>query len=263
MGIYIIFHDLTKVCQVYWSYTNCLFSIQWQYPVADNCFEFQESLVEALYGLNVWDRLRALVNVIKILSDKSPATVAAGGGGGGGGRRRNQWLRGYCLVLLIKVSLDAFCGFKCHWRLSLESWILTYLMDATYLCPLFYAVWGKWLWLNPYHRQCLGPVSLERRIFFPKARNSTCGRGLIQSIGKIMNIVFPRKAFCDIYLSNSSLSLSLSLPKQGDCSILFFTLFYSNMIPLIGLLMPQARLGWADAYLDWAKHFRNIGMHLA
>eukprot|EP00268_Persea_americana_P005098 TRINITY_DN11710_c0_g1_i1.p1 TRINITY_DN11710_c0_g1~~TRINITY_DN11710_c0_g1_i1.p1 ORF type:complete len:232 (-),score=55.25 TRINITY_DN11710_c0_g1_i1:375-1070(-) len=57
-----------------------------QYPVADNCFEFQESLVEALYGLNVWDRLRALVNVIKILSDKNPGTVAAAGGG----RRRNQ-----------------------------------------------------------------------------------------------------------------------------------------------------------------------------
>ncbi|KAL4592404.1 hypothetical protein LXL04_005397 [Taraxacum kok-saghyz] len=33
-----------------------------QYPVAENCFEFQEALVEALYGVNVWDRLRALVN---------------------------------------------------------------------------------------------------------------------------------------------------------------------------------------------------------
>ncbi|GFZ13904.1 aldehyde dehydrogenase 22A1 [Actinidia rufa] len=40
-----------------------------QYPVAENGFEFQESLVEALYGLNVWDRLRALVNVLKLLSE--------------------------------------------------------------------------------------------------------------------------------------------------------------------------------------------------
>ncbi|XLR47796.1 hypothetical protein S83_032456 [Arachis hypogaea] len=26
-----------------------------QYPVAENTFEFQESLVEALYGLSIWD----------------------------------------------------------------------------------------------------------------------------------------------------------------------------------------------------------------
>ncbi|KAJ9699785.1 hypothetical protein PVL29_005585 [Vitis rotundifolia] len=42
-----------------------------QYPVADNGFEFQESLVEALYGLNVWDRLRALVHVLKILTEQN------------------------------------------------------------------------------------------------------------------------------------------------------------------------------------------------
>ncbi|XAR57002.1 Aldehyde dehydrogenase (NAD(+)) [Bertholletia excelsa] len=42
-----------------------------QYPVADNGFELQESLVEALYGLNVWDRLRALVNVLKILTEQN------------------------------------------------------------------------------------------------------------------------------------------------------------------------------------------------
>lgn len=42
-----------------------------QYPVADNGFEFQESLVEALYGLNVWDRLRALVHVLKMLTEQN------------------------------------------------------------------------------------------------------------------------------------------------------------------------------------------------
>ncbi|KAK2990245.1 hypothetical protein RJ640_014697 [Escallonia rubra] len=43
-----------------------------QYPVAENGFEFQESLVETLYGLSVWDRLRALVNVLKILTEHNP-----------------------------------------------------------------------------------------------------------------------------------------------------------------------------------------------
>ena len=54
--------------------TDSLF--EFQYPVAENGFEFQESLVEALYGLNVWDRLRALVNVLKLLSEhnSNPST---------------------------------------------------------------------------------------------------------------------------------------------------------------------------------------------
>ncbi|XP_040999834.1 aldehyde dehydrogenase 22A1 [Juglans microcarpa x Juglans regia] len=42
-----------------------------QYPIAENGFEFQESLVEALYGLNIWERLQALVNVLKILNEKN------------------------------------------------------------------------------------------------------------------------------------------------------------------------------------------------
>nr|KYP40479.1 Aldehyde dehydrogenase 22A1 [Cajanus cajan] len=42
-----------------------------QYPVAENGFEFQESLVEALYGLSVWDRLQALVNVLKMLTEQN------------------------------------------------------------------------------------------------------------------------------------------------------------------------------------------------
>ncbi|KAL0414825.1 UNVERIFIED_CONTAM: Aldehyde dehydrogenase 22A1 [Sesamum radiatum] len=40
-----------------------------QYPISENAFEFQQSLVEALYGLNVTDRLRALVDVLKTLSE--------------------------------------------------------------------------------------------------------------------------------------------------------------------------------------------------
>ncbi|XP_027165216.1 aldehyde dehydrogenase 22A1 isoform X1 [Coffea eugenioides] len=44
-----------------------------QYPVAENGFEFQVSLVEALYGLNILDRLRALVNVLKILTEQNPS----------------------------------------------------------------------------------------------------------------------------------------------------------------------------------------------
>lgn len=42
-----------------------------QYPVAENGFEFQESLVEALYGLSIWDRLQALVNVLKMLTEQN------------------------------------------------------------------------------------------------------------------------------------------------------------------------------------------------
>ena len=42
-----------------------------QYPVADNAFEFQMSVVEATYGLNIWDRLRALINVLKMLSQQN------------------------------------------------------------------------------------------------------------------------------------------------------------------------------------------------
>lgn len=53
-----------------------------QYPIAENGFEFQESLVHTLYGLNIWDRLRALVNVLKILSEQPPAPTS--------NRRRND-----------------------------------------------------------------------------------------------------------------------------------------------------------------------------
>ncbi|KAK6254399.1 hypothetical protein QUC31_016136 [Theobroma cacao] len=58
----------------WWPYIKTKIPKPIQYPVAENGFEFQESLVEALYGLNIWDRLRALVNVLKIISEQN--TVA-------------------------------------------------------------------------------------------------------------------------------------------------------------------------------------------
>lgn len=39
--------------------------------MAENGFEFQESLVEALYGLSIWDRLQAIVNVLKMLTEQN------------------------------------------------------------------------------------------------------------------------------------------------------------------------------------------------
>ncbi|XP_026457430.1 aldehyde dehydrogenase 22A1-like isoform X2 [Papaver somniferum] len=59
----------------WWPYIKTKIPKPIQYPVAENSFEFQESLVEALYGLNIWDRLRALVNVLKILSEKKSTTA--------------------------------------------------------------------------------------------------------------------------------------------------------------------------------------------
>ncbi|KAK1319333.1 Aldehyde dehydrogenase 22A1 [Acorus calamus] len=52
----------------FWPYIKTTIPKPLQYPVAENCFEFQQSLVEALYGLNMWDRLRALVNTSGCLS---------------------------------------------------------------------------------------------------------------------------------------------------------------------------------------------------
>ncbi|XP_072961784.1 aldehyde dehydrogenase 22A1-like [Typha angustifolia] len=59
----------------WWPYIKTKIPKPIQYPVAENGFEFQESLVETLYGLSVWDRLRALVHVLKILSEKNPTTA--------------------------------------------------------------------------------------------------------------------------------------------------------------------------------------------
>lgn len=53
----------------WWPYIKTKIPKPLQYPVAENAFEVQESLVETLYGLSIWDRLRGLVNVIKLLSE--------------------------------------------------------------------------------------------------------------------------------------------------------------------------------------------------
>ncbi|KAK3188580.1 hypothetical protein Dsin_028141 [Dipteronia sinensis] len=55
----------------WWPYIKTKIPKPIQYPVAENAFELQESLVEALYGLNIWDRLRALVNTLKLISDQN------------------------------------------------------------------------------------------------------------------------------------------------------------------------------------------------
>jgi hypothetical protein len=41
-----------------------------QYPVSENGFAFQQLLVETLYGISVWDRLRSLVNLLKMISEQ-------------------------------------------------------------------------------------------------------------------------------------------------------------------------------------------------
>ncbi|KAM7280054.1 hypothetical protein ACFE04_007188 [Oxalis oulophora] len=58
-----------------WPYIKTVIPKPIQYPIAPNGFEFQESLVETLYGLNIWERLRALVNVLKIISEQSSSTT--------------------------------------------------------------------------------------------------------------------------------------------------------------------------------------------
>ncbi|XP_074558740.1 aldehyde dehydrogenase 22A1 [Curcuma longa] len=52
----------------WWPFIKTVIPKPIQYPVSENAFEFQESLVEALYGLYIRDRLRSLVNVMKIIS---------------------------------------------------------------------------------------------------------------------------------------------------------------------------------------------------
>ncbi|KAL8153672.1 hypothetical protein V2J09_011432 [Rumex salicifolius] len=57
----------------WWPYIKTVIPKPIRYPVSANAFEFQQSLVEALYGLNIWDRLRALIEVVKTLTDnKTP-----------------------------------------------------------------------------------------------------------------------------------------------------------------------------------------------
>ncbi|BAF22618.1 aldehyde dehydrogenase 22A1 isoform X1 [Oryza sativa Japonica Group] len=61
----------------WWPYVKTMIPKPIQYPVSENGFEFQELLVETLYGLSVWDRLRSLVNLLKMISEQnnSPANT--------------------------------------------------------------------------------------------------------------------------------------------------------------------------------------------
>ncbi|CAA7388403.1 unnamed protein product [Spirodela intermedia] len=59
----------------WWPFVKTIIPPPLRYPVADNAFQFQESLVEALYGLNIWDRLHAVINVVKFLSDSNSANA--------------------------------------------------------------------------------------------------------------------------------------------------------------------------------------------
>ncbi|KAH0448431.1 hypothetical protein IEQ34_022231 [Dendrobium chrysotoxum] len=58
----------------WWPYVKTKIPKPIQYPISDNAFEFQETLVEALYGLNLWDRLRALVGVLKMISEQNSSS---------------------------------------------------------------------------------------------------------------------------------------------------------------------------------------------
>nr|AIL24124.1 betaine aldehyde dehydrogenase 2 [Tamarix hispida] len=61
----------------WWPYVKTIIPKPIQYPVADDAFELQKSLVDALYGLNIWERLRAFISVIKTLTEQTsrPSTT--------------------------------------------------------------------------------------------------------------------------------------------------------------------------------------------
>ncbi|XP_051213538.1 aldehyde dehydrogenase 22A1 [Lolium perenne] len=59
----------------WWPYVKTMIPKPIQYPVSENGFAFQQLLVETLYGISVWDRLRSLVNLLKMISEqKATAT---------------------------------------------------------------------------------------------------------------------------------------------------------------------------------------------
>ncbi|KAJ6794185.1 aldehyde dehydrogenase 22A1 [Iris pallida] len=60
----------------FWPYIKTVIPKPIQYPIAENAFEFQVSLVETLYGMNIWDRLRAVTNLLKILTDQKSTPSA-------------------------------------------------------------------------------------------------------------------------------------------------------------------------------------------
>ncbi|TVU37144.1 hypothetical protein EJB05_10444 [Eragrostis curvula] len=61
----------------FWPYIKTMIPKPIQYPISEHGFEFQQLLVETLYGVSVWDRLRSLVNLLKMISEKNapPAPV--------------------------------------------------------------------------------------------------------------------------------------------------------------------------------------------
>ncbi|KAM0839253.1 hypothetical protein ACQ4PT_060430 [Festuca glaucescens] len=54
----------------WWPYVKTMIPKPIQYPVSENGFAFQQLLVETLYGISVWDRLRSLVNLLKMISEQ-------------------------------------------------------------------------------------------------------------------------------------------------------------------------------------------------
>ncbi|KAF4358916.1 hypothetical protein F8388_012919 [Cannabis sativa] len=75
----------------FWPYIKTKIPKPIQYPISENAFEFQESLVEALYGMNIWDRLRALMNVLKIVSEQqNPPNNTTTTTNNNNSRRRND-----------------------------------------------------------------------------------------------------------------------------------------------------------------------------
>ncbi|KAJ7200463.1 hypothetical protein O6H91_Y495600 [Diphasiastrum complanatum] len=46
-----------------------------QYPVSDCAFKFEEALTKMFYSLSMWERLTALANVLKILSESKDSGV--------------------------------------------------------------------------------------------------------------------------------------------------------------------------------------------
>ncbi|KAG2639200.1 hypothetical protein PVAP13_2NG615800 [Panicum virgatum] len=61
----------------FWPYIKTMIPKPIQYPVSEHGFEFQELLVETLYGYSVWDRLRSLVNLVKMITEQN-STPAPG-----------------------------------------------------------------------------------------------------------------------------------------------------------------------------------------
>lgn len=67
---------LVLVALLWYSTAYQIFLLFLQYPVSEHGFEFQQLLVETLYGYSVWDRLRSLVNLIKMVTEQNSAPAS-------------------------------------------------------------------------------------------------------------------------------------------------------------------------------------------